>query len=1210
MKLSLPPSSIKSSYDVIVVGSGYGGSVSAARLSEFGLSVCILEKGKEYSQGEFPSDINGVFQNLSINSTPLNMNKKTALFDYKMFDGLHVLTGSGLGGGSLINAGVIAKPNKEVYEGTHWPKLFLSDIDDRLEKGFVLAEKMLGGGQYPSGKPGFPPLKKNELLKDSAEKQGTIFKNLKLSIHFKEPGLNEHKVYQSTCTSCGNCNTGCNYDAKNSLDKNYLALAKNNGAEIFTKIYVSHFEKLANEKYLVFYQVLEDGKEKIEESLLQVSLCETLIIAAGGIGSPALLQRTQKLTNLMFSPKLGKSFSGNSGLISCGLNLSLPVNQVGFEKGIRPNRRTELERRFSNRSDKKDRRHTPFVNFGTRLFVRYGHKVGPTITAMIDKRNSDWKKSYVIEDATFPGIFSDFYFFYWLAGSIRNERLSSNQSELVNSIFNNLTKGIRNPILHNVSLLLGVGHDGSRGFLTLDNDKDVYNAEGYVHWPDYANQPNIVNMLDDMKNLIDLHDGDFIDYKDIGTRSPMSVHPIGGAVMGDTMEKGVVNHNLQVFDTTSKDNVHSGLYVIDASVLPTSLGINPLLTISAIAERAMLIFKENNLIKIQNNEHVITNARRLFNYQDSIKEKHTVGIRFEEKFVGYLFLNEKNEESAFLQGQNKGLVNAISMEMSVNIPNTISFVSEKAVGKLSGFIECPLIDTKGKMRILEGEFSQFTEERNQSNIKFFNYNIQFISSEGKIYLLKGKKELKLGNFLNSWEELTTLKFQIFQLTNNSEEFIGSGIAKVGASDFINYNLNTLRATNGMNFFDQNKSIFEFGNFFLSNVLKTYTPNIKLRKPNDLIVKNTTIPKHSDIGVKNASIESYTLITEDHLALNLRCAKRKNSTSNSILLIHGLTSSSDMFIMPEHNNITNYFLNLGYTVWLYDFRMSGRLPYNLTKHEYSFEHVALYDMPLVTNFIREKIGNISKLNVICHCLGSVSFMMSLFSGLQSKVDAVISNSVSLYCRVPFFAQLKLESLIQSGLLEDVLRLPVVEPDALEKKDWLQGIVSYGNSLFHHECDNAACHMLSFMWGSGSSALFNHKNMLEVTHDRLKDLFGGTSLNFYKHVLKMAKAGRPLKYFSSEERFHSIPNDLTQGFETNQIPILFVSGSENKVFTDSNHYAYKQLSGYSNELYHYHEFPGYGHQDVFMGKNVEEDVFPIFREFLEKTELKKIHKGLSF
>ena len=110
--------------------------------------------------------------------------------------------------------------------------------------------------------------------------------------------------------------------------------------------------------------------------------------------------------------------------------------------------------------------------------------------------------------------------------------------------------------------------------------------------------------------------------------------------------------------------------------------------------------------------------------------------------------------------------------------------------------------------------------------------------------------------------------------------------------------------------------------------------------------------------------------------------------------------------------------------------------------------------------------------------------------------------------------------------------------------------------------------------------------------------------------MAKAGRPLKYFSSEERFHSIPNDLTQGFETNQIPILFVSGSENKVFTDSNHYAYKQLSGYSNELYHYHEFPGYGHQDVFMGKNVEEDVFPIFREFLEKTELKKIHKGLSF
>ncbi|MDX1959686.1 MAG: alpha/beta fold hydrolase [Leptospiraceae bacterium] len=1196
MKLSSHPLNIKEKYDVIVVGSGYGASVAAARFSEMGKSVCVLEKGKEYSQGEFPSNVKSVMENIQLNTLPDEFNNRTGLFDYKVFDGLHVLTGSGLGGGSLINAGVIEKPKTEVLENQVWPEEFRKDIHHRLELGYETATKILGAKEYPFGKNGFPDLPKNAFIKESAEKLGKKFQNLKLSINFEESGKNQQGVFQNPCIGCGNCTTGCNFEAKNSLDKNYLAIAVANGAEIFAQIYVSHFAIGSDGRYTIYYQVLDKGTEKPKEETLEIVTSEYLVLGAGSIGSTEILLRTKEISGLKFSEKLGHHFSGNGGMISVGLNLTSTVNQVGFERGISPDRRSELERRADSRNKKKDRRKQPLVKLGTKYFVKYGKKVGPTITAMIDNRNLENDLGHVIEDAAFPGIFSSFYPFYWLAGTIQNERISPTQIDLIKSIFENITNGIRNPILHNASLLLGVGYDGSKGKIELLESEDKLNSRGFVYWPEYANQKNIIELLGEMKELIESNGGDFVDYRGVGTGQPISVHPMGGAVMADTIDSGVVNHALQVYNGLGKNDVYAGLYVMDGSVIPCSLGINPILTITAIAERAMLIAKES----IQVNENGLSqkiNSRDSFlSYKEKLEDLHSIGLRFEEKFFGF-WHNETSYKKAYEMGKYSGISYAFNMELSVHIKNTEKFISDEPIGKLTGSVDCPKLDLSGKMKVVSGSFQQFIEPKLNSKTKYFKYELEFTSSTGKDFRLEGYKELSKGDFLNLWKELTYLNFKVYAKEENELKLIGTGISKVGFSDFFFINLGTMRTINDKDLLSSGWTRAQFTNFFLGKVFEVYTPKIGIRKFDELIPQVTSIQKHSDAGILNAKIESYPLETKDKLLLNLRKISRNDSSKNSVMLVHGLTSSSDMFTMPEHNNITNYLLDLGYTVWLYDFRMSGRLPYNLTKHEYTFDHVASYDMPLATSFIRNEIGKNAKLNVICHCLGSVSFMMSLFAGLQPEVDSVISNSVSLFCRVPILAKLKLEYLIQTGLLENVLRLNLVEPDALGKKDWLQNIVSYGNSLFHHDCDNAVCHMLSFMWGSGSSALFNHENILDITHDRLADLFGGTTLNFYKHVLKIANHGNPIRFNERDTEFNHLPNNYIESFEKNKTPIFFVTGKDNRVFTDSNLYAYRKLNYVNPSLYKFHSFPNYGHQDIFMGKNVHEDVFPVFKNFLE-------------
>jgi cholesterol oxidase len=242
-------------FDVVIVGSGYGGSVAAARLTDRlhkssgePLTVCVLERGLEHPPGSFPSRFADLPGHIRINrsDTPEITGDAAGLFDLRIGEDVSVLVGNGLGGGSLINASVAEEPDREVFRS--WPGPLRDPRE--LRRYFDVAAGMLGAS--PAATEG---LRKYREFASWAEGLGLRPQPARVAVTFRSTDDNGHGVRQDACINCGDCVTGCNFHAKNTLPMNYLARAKRNKAQIYTGVTVSHVEPTANSEWIVHYRL-------------------------------------------------------------------------------------------------------------------------------------------------------------------------------------------------------------------------------------------------------------------------------------------------------------------------------------------------------------------------------------------------------------------------------------------------------------------------------------------------------------------------------------------------------------------------------------------------------------------------------------------------------------------------------------------------------------------------------------------------------------------------------------------------------------------------------------------------------------------------------------------------------------------------------------------------------------------------------------------
>jgi cholesterol oxidase len=552
-------------FDTIVIGSGFGGSVMTYRLGEAGQRVCLLERGKAYPPGSFERSPAGLRRSIWDPSEG-----RHGMFDVWTFRGMDAVVCSGLGGGSLIYANVLLRKPEEWFledtaGGGHetWPIGY-----DDLRPHYDNVEEVIGVATYPQGQDGYA-VRKAVAFRDAARGRGLEWAPAPLGVTFAPgdghpvPGqpipVPAHGNYHDrpgvptvrlTCRLCGECDVGCNYGSKNSLDHTYLSRA-HALADIRPRCDVREIE-YRDGGYLVRYAYhspeSESGERRGERPELREIRAGRVVLAAGALGSTYLLLRNQQAGRLPGlaaarpGGPLGSRFSGNGDFFALALRAR---GRDGTPRPLDADRGsviTGLVRVPREAGDPRRRGH----------YVQDGG-----YPAVID-----W-----LAEGLGPGVAGRMVSFglrrlqAWLTGD-PNSHLGGDLARLIGP-----------SLLSSSSMpLLGMGRDVPDGVMSL---RGRFLA---LDWNKRSSREYVEGMRATMREV---SSGLGATYRDSPLwrylRRAITVHPLGGCPMGGDPRTAVVDRYGQVFG-------QDGLFVVDGAAMPGAVGPNPSLTIAAFAD--------------------------------------------------------------------------------------------------------------------------------------------------------------------------------------------------------------------------------------------------------------------------------------------------------------------------------------------------------------------------------------------------------------------------------------------------------------------------------------------------------------------------------------------------------------------------------------------------------------------------------------------------
>ncbi|AZG45618.1 GMC family oxidoreductase N-terminal domain-containing protein [Gordonia insulae] len=511
-------------FDVIVVGSGFGGSVAALRLSEKGYRVGVLEAGRRFADDELPATSWRLRDYLWAPALGcFGVQRMHLLRD------VLVMAGAGVGGGSLNYANTLYRPPSAFFDDPHWGSI--TDWADELAPYYDQAERMLGATTYPHVTPA------DDVMREVAAEFGVgdTFVATPVGVFFGEPGVSVPDPFfggagpeRTGCTDCGACMTGCRVGAKNTLVKNYLHLAEQAGAQIIPMTSVHEVRPDPGGGYTV--GVHRTGRRR----RTRMYTADEIVLAAGTYGTNKLLLSMQQSGALpRLSDRLGRVVRTNSEAVLAATARDRTVDYtqgVAITSSFHPNDHTHIEP------------------------VRYGkgsNLIGLLQAVLVDGggRVPRWIKA-VVAMLTHP------------AATMRS---------------------------------LSVRHWSERTIIALvmqtaDNSIELFARRGRIG-------PRLASRAGDgdppprwipeghraVRSVAERIDGDaggsVVDLLNI----PMTAHFLGGCAIGSDARSGVVDAYHRVFG-------HPGLHVVDGATVSANLGVNPSLTITAQAERALAMW--------------------------------------------------------------------------------------------------------------------------------------------------------------------------------------------------------------------------------------------------------------------------------------------------------------------------------------------------------------------------------------------------------------------------------------------------------------------------------------------------------------------------------------------------------------------------------------------------------------------------------------------
>jgi len=561
--------------DVLIVGSGYGASIAldalaGCRDADGNVSrIAMLERGREFVPGAFPSseaDLAGEAR-FSTAGTGTVRGQASGLFDLRLGKDVNVLLASGLGGGSLINAGVMEPPLASVFQDPRWPRA-VRERPPSSDEFRRVQDRLLAAPSSP--------------FSSRVDAMGRVAGAHAQArpVHVTVAAADDPAREVRRCIQCGDCATGCNFKAKLSVDVSLIAEARrrhpDDRLDVVTGATVVDLRARKDGGWEV--DVVHTARDLRRHQATAYRVRATrVIVAAGTLGSTELLLRARE-SGLKLSPRLGAGFSTNGDLISLVCDTGVAAHAVADE---------------------------------TQPFTAPERSMGPTITRMIDAR-ADPALRAVIQDLGAPGPLRRLFEESAATGLTMDSLTRTNGTSYRRGQAVPDPAGIDKPLIARSLAVAVIGDDDASGHLTLPARTPALEQGTLgVVWPELRSEPRQDARQDAFERFVR---GNIPGSKVLPNpvwrplaapleavfgpaRGPaITVHPLGGCSMGDSFDTGVVNANGEVFSGSPGDPlaVHAGLVVLDGAIVPTALGINPSLTISVIAMRAMATLKDED----------------------------------------------------------------------------------------------------------------------------------------------------------------------------------------------------------------------------------------------------------------------------------------------------------------------------------------------------------------------------------------------------------------------------------------------------------------------------------------------------------------------------------------------------------------------------------------------------------------------------------------
>jgi cholesterol oxidase len=1135
-RLSKPLAEIDARYDAIVVGSGYGGGVAASRLARMGYRVALLERGAELHPGEYPDTAAKGLEQAQIDAPGHRKGKGSELYDLRLNPAMNVLIGCGLGGTSLINANVALKADPRVFDDPLWPA-GLADGD--LEEGYARASAMLKPRPYPRGTGGWPELNKLRAMEKAAGAFGVPLSLPPLNVSF-EAGHNPAGVWQPACNLCGDCCSGCNTGAKSTTLMNYLPDAEARGAEIFCGAQVRFVEKLNGGGWSVAYDPVALGRANFDAEPLRVC-ADIVVLAAGTLGSTEILLRS-RARGLALSPALGSRFSGNGDVLAFGYNNDAPIDGIGFGW-----------RAAGYKWDAPGEEARP---------------VGPTIAGLIDLRAAgegaaNVEHGMVIEEGAIPGALANLMPAVMAATAAAIGRdtdpgdLLPEKAREVES----LARGPYHGAVNHTQTFLVMSHDGpGAGTMALDGDDRLR-----IEWPGAGDLPGYKRVAANLETSVKATGGTYVPnpiWTELLENRLVTVHPLGGCPMADDAAAGVVDADCRVYDGIAGKAVHAGLYVCDGAVMPRSLGVNPLLTISAVAERAM--------IKLSRAANRTIDMAPAAPRDDKAVGGPCIGIRFTEKMAG----------TATPAGG--GAESPLSFVVTVIAPDVDRLIAEKEhEADLIGTVHMPALSAE-PLTIEGGRWNLFTEAADQVDTRQMVYRMPLVASDGRRFHFFGRKLVhddKMG--FDLWRDTTTL-FVTIREGGPDGKGIFTGELHIRPLDFLRQ-IETMTVTGAPSLAERAKALAKFGAFFGGRLFESFGgpfARASLYDPDALRVKRP---------LRAATPTIHHFDTAD--GKTLRLTRYKGGDKGPVILSHGLGVSSLIFTIDTiDTSMLEYLYAGGFDCWLLDYRASIDLPY--AREQFTADDVADKDYPAAIAEVMRLTGAPS-VQFVGHCYGAMSFAMAMLGGLKHVRSAVISQ-IAGHADVPFFTQRMLAWLRAPDLMA-LGGVKLLDARATQKRNFLsRAIDGFIRFLYPMHPDDRTRSITSLRVVALYGPLYRLDRLNQPTLDAMPEMFGKANISAFRQLAAIARRGRVVRADGAE-----LVSDAN--LRNWAIPTLFVHGALNRAFLPTGTVKTMDELGRVNgrHLYERVEIPATGHIDCIFGKEAALTVYPAILAHLDKT-----------